>query len=245
MNDNPEAFGLHENANIAFLTQESNKILDAILIIQPRLADNSQEKSSDEIVSEIALNLLKDAPVNFNPENGNKKLFEKNELGIMSSLSTFLLQELEKFNHLLNIIRESFDQLVKAIKGLIVMSQELDEMYTAFLNNQLPSNWKKVSYPSLKPLGSWYQDLLERVAFLDTWLKNDNPSSYWLPGFFFPQGDQKFPFVFLNSILGFITGVLQTHARKYKIPIDKLSFKFRVLHATKDNPANPPKVYSK
>ncbi len=199
MNDNPEAFGLHENANIAFLTQESNKILDAILIIQPRLADNSQEKSSDEIVSEIALNLLNDAPVNFNPENGNKKLFEKNELGIMSSLSTFLLQELEKFNHLLNIIRESFDQLVKAIKGLIVMSQELDEMYTAFLNNQLPSNWKKVSYPSLKPLGSWYQDLLERVAFLDTWLKYDNPSSSWLPGFFFPQGDQKFPFVFLTQ----------------------------------------------
>jgi len=191
LNDNPEAFGLHENANIAFLTQESNKILDAILAIQPRLADNAQEKSSDEIVAEIANNLMKDVPVNFNPEHGNKKLFERNEVGLMSSLSTFLLQELEKFNNLLNVIRDSLDQLVKAIKGLIVMSQELDEMYTAFLNNQLPNNWKKVSYPSLKPLGAWYQDLLERVAFLENWYKNDQPASYWLSGFFFPQGINK------------------------------------------------------
>lgn len=189
INDHPEAFGLHENANIAFLTQESNKILDAILAIQPRLADSSQEKSSDDIVSEIAMNLLKDTPVNFNPEHGNKKLFEKNETGLMSSLSTFLLQEIEKFNSLLTVIRDSLDSLVKAIKGLIVMSQELDEMYTAFLNNQLPNNWKKVSYPSLKPLGSWYLDMLERVKFMDNWLRNDQPPAYWLSGFFFPQGN--------------------------------------------------------
>lgn len=183
---------MHENANIAFLTQESNKILDAILVIQPRIAEGSQEKSSDEIVSDIALSLIKDIPVNFNIENGNKKLFERNEHGLMSSLSTFLLQEIEKFNNLLDVIRDSLDQLVKAIKGLVVMSQELDEMYTAFLNNQLPQNWKRVSYPSLKPLGSWYKDLLERVAFLDSWLKNDQPASYWLSGFFFPQGIYRY-----------------------------------------------------
>jgi len=29
-----------------------------------------------------------------------------------------------------------------------------------------------VSYPSLKPLSSWYKDLIERVAFMEDWLKN-------------------------------------------------------------------------
>ena len=157
-------------------------------MIQPRLATSAQEKSPDEIVADIALSLMKDVPVNFNPDHGNKKLFERNEMGLMGSLSTFLLQEIEKFNNLLIVIRESLNQLLKAIKGLVVMSQELDDMYTAFLNNQLPNNWKKVSYPSLKPLGSWYQDLLERVSFMEGWLKNDNPTSYWISGFFFPQG---------------------------------------------------------
>ena len=52
----------------------------------------------------------------------------------------------------------------------------------------------KVSYPSLKPLSSWFADLLERVIFIEDWLKQGNPKSYSLPYMFFPQG--------------FLTGVL-------------------------------------
>jgi dynein heavy chain len=44
---------------------------------------------------------------------------------------------------------------------------------------------------------------------------NGQPTSFWLSGFFFPQG--------------FMTGCLQTHARNYKIAIDKLSFSFSVM----------------
>lgn len=75
----------------------------------------------------------------------------------------------------------------------------------------------KVSYPSLKPLSSWYADMLLRVEFMDNWLKLGNPTSYSLPFMFFPQG--------------FTTGVLQTHARQYMIAIDRLSFTFEILEA--------------
>jgi dynein heavy chain len=47
------------------------------------------------------------------------------------------------------------------------------------------------------------------------WLDGKAPFSYWMSGFYFPQG--------------FLTGVLQAHSRLYKIPIDTLSFKFKVL----------------
>lgn len=73
----------------------------------------------------------------------------------------------------------------------------------------------KVSYPSLKPLSSWYADMCDRVDFMDSWLRDGNPVSYSLPYMFFPQG--------------FMTGVLQTHARQYRIAIDKLSFDFVIL----------------
>lgn len=48
---------------------------------------------------------------------------------------------------------------------------------------------------------------------LQTWLKNSKPISFWISGLSFPQG--------------FITGVLQTHARKYNIPIDHLKLDFK------------------
>ena len=144
-----------------------------------------------------------------------KDLFKENKHGLIPSLSTVLLQEMSRFNRLLVVMLSSLKNLQKAIQGIIVMSSELDSMYISMQNNQVPSNWVKVAYPSLKPLGSWYRDLCERVAVLEDWLMNGNPNCFWLSGFFFPQG--------------FMTGCLQTHARNYKIPIDKLNFCFKVM----------------
>jgi len=53
-------------------------------------------------------------------------------------------------------MRNTLVLLKKAIKGFIVMSEELDAMYSSFTNGRVPKNWEKVAYPSLKPLTSWY-----------------------------------------------------------------------------------------
>jgi dynein heavy chain len=50
----------------------------------------------------------------------------------------------------------------------------------------VPGNWSKVAYPSLKPLASWFTDLKKRVEFMEDWLTKGNPSTYWLPGMYFP-----------------------------------------------------------
>lgn len=47
----------------------------------------------------------------------------------------------------------------------------------------------------------------------------EDPKAFWLSGFFFPQG--------------FMTGLLQTHSRKYKQPINTLSFNFKVMDSVK------------
>lgn len=66
------------------------------------------------------------------------------------------------------------------------MTPILDEMYQSFLNNNVPQMWKSCSYPSLKPLGAWFEDFGERVAFFDYWLNEGKPKSYWISCFFFP-----------------------------------------------------------
>lgn len=45
--ENPEVFGLHENANITFQNQESQKIIDTILSIQPRIGGSAGGKTPD------------------------------------------------------------------------------------------------------------------------------------------------------------------------------------------------------
>lgn len=98
-------------------------------------------------------------PENLDRSNGLKDLFKATN-NLLPSLTTVLLQEMEKFNRLLNTMRSSLKDLDQAIHGFIVMSSTLDAMFTSLQNGQVPANWAKVAYPSLKPLASWFTDMV-------------------------------------------------------------------------------------
>jgi dynein heavy chain, axonemal len=188
LNADPEVFGMHGNANISYESQESNLIIETILSIQPRVSGSAGGMTPDQIVLEKAKNFLEHLPEPLLQEDGQKELFIKNAEGLIPSLSTVLVQEMEKFNRLLGRMKQSLIDIDLAINGFIVMSETLDEMYLRFTNNQVPNNWTKVSYLSMKPLSSWFKDLLERVIFMRSWLNDGYPYCYWFSAFFFPHG---------------------------------------------------------
>ena len=166
-------------------------------------------------------------PLHF--EEGHRDLYKLEEgSSLLPSMTTVIQQESERFNLLLNVIRKSLENLVLAINGTILMSSDLDSVYAALLNNQVPAYWEEKAYPSLKPLGSWVKDLKNRIDFMNEWLELGTPVQFWMSGLFYPQG--------------FMTGVLQTHARRDKIPIDKLNFSFKVLDVEKGQVSVPPVV---
>ncbi|TPX75806.1 hypothetical protein CcCBS67573_g02914 [Chytriomyces confervae] len=233
--EEPSIFGMHENANISYQMQEAKRLIKTILEVQPRLVSGGAGKSPEEIVSELAASILDGLPglLFTEPIPGNMatigktdllaqkdvldSLFKKDASGrMLNSLSTVLCQESARFNKLLTVLKISLENLSKAVKGLVVMSAELEKVFQSLLNNEVPDVWAKAAYPSLKPLASWVKDLKLRVDFLNEWLDHGQPSSFWLPGMFFPQG--------------FLTGILQNHARKYNIPIDSLLFAYKVTN---------------
>lgn len=133
----------------------------------------------------------------------------------MKSLGTNLEQEMARFNELLKRLGKTLVDFQKAVKGTIVMTNDLDEMYNSELNNLVPPVWTKgVGYPSLKPLSSWYEDMLLRVEFFRDWIEHGSPISFWMPSMYFPQG--------------FLTSVLQGYSRANIVPVDVLGYEVQV-----------------
>ena len=53
----------------------------------------------------------------------------------------------------------------------------------ALAADRVPDSWAAVAYPSLRPLGSWMQNLLQRVAQIQEWCADLTvPKSVWLSG---------------------------------------------------------------
>jgi dynein heavy chain len=112
-------------------------------------------------------------------------------------------------------MEETLPLLLKALKGLVVMSSELESISNSIAVNQVPKSWSNVAYPSMKPLTAWVDDLMERLQFIQDWIDHGVPPVFWISGFYFPQA--------------FLTGSLQNYARKHRYPIDTVSFNFHIL----------------
>ena len=176
----------------------------------------SNDLTTDQIVDSISATLLSKLPALLDIEKeAGPSTFVTASNGMMHCLSVVLSQEIERFNNLLRFLKTSLDSIRLAIKGLILLSVDLEQQYKSLALGRVPNSWTKLAYPSLKPLTSWFDDLIQRVAFMRRWLVNGQPAAFWMSGLYFPQG--------------FITGVLQMHAREYKISVDSLVFDFRYL----------------
>lgn len=186
------------------------QLLSDALLTQPQISGVGVERDLNEMVYNLADDILMKMPSQFDMVY----VAEKYPVLYLNSMNTVLRQELIKFNQLTNVIKSTLANVQKAIKGQVLMSSELEEVFISMSIGKVPSAWDRKSYPSLKPLGSYINDLLARIEFLQDWIDNDAPVIFWISGFFFTQS--------------FLTGVLQNYARRYKIPIDLIDFDFEV-----------------
>ncbi|CAO2638238.1 Dynein axonemal heavy chain 1 [Lemmus lemmus] len=213
LNDMPEIFGLHDNANITFAQNETFALFGAILQLQPK-SSSLGGQSREELVEDVAEDILSQIPGPIDLQ----EVISKFPVLYEESMNTVLVQEVIRYNKLLEVITQTLSDMLKALKGLVVMSLELELMSTSLYNNTVPELWNTKAYPSLKPLASWIMDLLQRLNFVQAWIKNGIPPVFWISGFFFPQA--------------FLTGTLQNFARKFVISIDTIAFDFKVLSRT-------------
>ncbi|KAJ3195453.1 Dynein heavy chain 2, axonemal [Irineochytrium annulatum] len=214
--DKPEIFGQHPNADIASQIKESGTILQCLLSLQPQISFGAGQGSREDKVLAIAADLLRKLP-----EDLDVDLAKKIIAGDLSPLNVVLIQEIQRYNVLLQCIRKSLSDLQNGVKGIVVMTPDLEETFNAIFEGKVPPAWSRAAYPSLKMLASWTRELVMRVEHFSEWSKGVEPKLFWLGAFTFPTG--------------FLTAVLQKTARKSNIPVDILSWEFTVLQLEDDN----------
>jgi dynein heavy chain, axonemal len=207
LNAEPEVFGMHDNANITCAITGVDEAFAIILSLQPRVAAGAGASREDQI-GDAAVAMAQQLP----------KLFDVEAIGMLyptdyyESMNTVLVQEAQRYNNLLSTLHLTLNQLPKALKGLVVLSAELEKMATSVYDQKVPDPWTAKGYPSLKPLNPWFKDFILRMEFMQKWVEFGVPATFWISGFFFPQG--------------FLTACLQNYARKMTYPIDTVNFGF-------------------
>ncbi|XP_057583181.1 dynein axonemal heavy chain 14 [Hippopotamus amphibius kiboko] len=278
--DPPELLELHPEATRGFREIQSQKFIDNLIAMQPRLTTTSlmfsQEQSKDELVMEILSDMLKRLPLSVEKEEcaGTPSTlkcimfspiwesFNKDPKGydplIHCVLLTFLIQEIERFDKLLSIIHKSLKDLQLAVKGEIILTQELEQIYDSFLNTRVPTLWQKHAYKSSKPLSSWINDLIQRLNFFNTWAKMAYTAIHrrymslmtaWKHSSSSPSQNSKHPTDQKNFFEGFparywlpafffpqafLIAVLQDYGRSQGISTDALTFTHHVISDTTD-----------
>ena len=124
----PEVFGLHDNAEIITAQNEARLLLETLLLMQPRTSSGGG-KSMEQSVSETLDIIEKNTPPAFDYE----AIFRKFPTEYEESMNTVLIQEVIRYNVLLNLMKVHIQNLKKALSGHIVMDETLDAIVDFYL----------------------------------------------------------------------------------------------------------------
>ena len=171
-------------------------------------AEAARRKSREDVIFEVAEGCMNKLPGLFDMELAKLKFPVQYD----ACLNTVVVQEAGKYNLLSRVLSTTLKSMMDATQGKVVMSDDLEKLGNSLFFGAIPDKWLLTSYPSLKPLGSYIANFVERLAFIQKWLDTASPVCFWISGFYFPQA--------------FLTGTLQNFARKYSVPIDTCAFEY-------------------
>ncbi|XP_037951167.1 dynein heavy chain 8, axonemal [Teleopsis dalmanni] len=222
--DPPQVYGFHSNADITYQTNTTRSILDTVLSIQPKESSAGTGETREDKVARSVKEMQSKMPMPYD-------LFEVKErlkmMGATSSMNIFLRQEIDRMQKIIILVRTTLKDLILAIQGTIIMSDQLRDALDNIFNARVPAMWKRGSWLS-SSLGFWFTELLERNQQFYSWAFNDRPIVFWMSGFFNPQG--------------FLTAMKQEVARAHQgWPLDQVTMHNEVLKVNPEECLKPPK----
>jgi dynein heavy chain, axonemal len=234
--DSPEIFGMHPNADLTFRFKEANLLLNTILETQPKQTDGSAAGlTREDAVLAKCSSLIESLPLGFTDDEIDERICSLG--GYEQSLNIFLYQEVQRLQATIFKVKDTLTLTSQAIRGEVVVTADIMRNIDAIFNARVPPFWlyspagDELSWQAPN-LGVWFGGLLSREAQNRAWLFRGRPSSFWLTGFFNPQG--------------FLTAVQQEITRSHKQEnwaLDSMTLHSELTDiATVEGVRNAPKV---
>eukprot|EP00762_Andalucia_godoyi_P000483 ANDGO_03248.mRNA.1 Dynein gamma chain len=229
LNDHPEVFGLHKNADIAYLQRRAKDSLNTILDIQPKDAGAGSGETPEQFVLRVADDMLGRLPADFSKDKAKDAL---KRMGGATPVNIIVGQEIDRLQVVIGLVRRTLKDLKLAISGTIIMSSVLQNALVSIFDSKVPSAWLKVSWVS-STLGNWFTSLLNRSEQFTRWLEVGRPKVIWLTGFMNPQG--------------LLTAVRQEVTRAHQWALDDIVLRTEVIpkerEEVKDGPSEGIYIY--
>ena len=198
--DTPEIFGLHVNADITFRNKQTNEMIGTIIDTQPKaVGGGGGGMSREDIVLAAGEDMLAKDPGDFDVNEVKDAIVKLGGMG--KPHNVVLWQEIERINVIIKLYRLTLKNLKLAVAGTIIMGADLIEALDNLYDARPPPGWVNKSWVS-PTSGLWFASFMERVSQLKNWIEKGKPASFWLTGFFNPNG--------------FLTATMQDVARRHQ-----------------------------
>lgn len=216
--ESPTVYGMHTNAELSLLTAEGETLFRTIFDVGGGGGGGggSGGGSEDRVRSELE-RFMAALPQQFNLVEIESRIEHKDPYVVVA------LQEASRMNSLLAEMKRSMDELLLGLDGSLNMSAAMEALAAGIRSNSVPARWMaqmSTRIQEVYSLSAWFRDVLRRHAQLDAWTQGTvaTPRCVWLPGLFNPKA--------------FVTAVMQTYARKHRLPLDVMRFVTDVTSAT-------------
>lgn len=180
--DPPNVYGLHSNADITYQTNKTKEILDTIISVQPKESSGSTGETREATVARQVKEMLSRLPLPYDEFEVKERLTKE-----VTPMNIFLRQEIDRIQKIILLVKSTLNDLLLAIEGTIIMSENLSDAFDNIYDARVPNVWIRGSWTA-STLGFWFSELIERNIQFTNWCFKGRPNSYWMTGFFNPQG---------------------------------------------------------
>jgi len=207
--ESPLMYGMHPNAQLSLLTSQGENLFRTILDVSGGSSGGSGSGNSEAKVRSGVEAFLALLPEPFVLIEIEQRIKESTPYTMVAT------QEAARMNNLIDEIRSSLEELQLGLDGALNMSERMEALADGIATNRVPARWMSAMSTRIQEvynLSTWFEDVRKRHEQLKSWTNGNVvvPPSVWLPGLFNPKA--------------FVTAVMQSYARRNKLPLDVMKY---------------------